>query len=172
MTISIIAAVSENNVIGRNNRLPWHLPADMKFFKEKTMGHCIIMGRKNYDSIPKKFQPLPGRINIIISRNHDLKIPKATVVHSLKEAIMVARDNNETECFIIGGGEIYKQALEYCDKIYLTQIHHNFEGDVFFPELKKEQWKELSRTDYPKDEKNDCAFSIIELQKSIPHSIG
>src|SRR5258706_13667816 len=116
MTISLIAAVSENNVIGKDNQLPWYLPADMKYFREKTMGHCVITGRKNYDSIPEKFRPLPGRTNIIISRNPDLKIPGAIVVHSLQEAIQFVSQKKETECFIIGGREIFKQALEYCDK--------------------------------------------------------
>src|SRR5437016_4645825 len=122
MIISLIVAVSENNVIGRNNQLPWHLPIDMKFFKEKTMGHCVIMGRKNYDSIPLKYRPLSGRTNIVVTRNRNLKLPEVIVKHSLEEAIDYAREKKETECFIIGGGEIFKDALVRADKIYLTRI--------------------------------------------------
>src|SRR5712671_3564136 len=117
MILSLIVAVSENNVIGKDNQFPWHLPVDMQFFKEKTMGHCVIMGRKNYDSIPLKYRPLQGRTNIVITRNKDLKIEDGILVHSLDEAINVAEKKNETECFIIGGGDIFKQAIEKADKI-------------------------------------------------------
>jgi len=165
MIISLIVAASENNVIGRNNKLPWHLPDDMKFFKDKTMGHCAIMGRKNYDSIPDKYRPLSDRTNIVVTRTHGLKIPRVIVAHSLNEAIENAREKKETECFIIGGGQVFKQAIALCDKIYLTRIHHHIEGDVFFPELKKEEWKEVSRRDHPKDEKHAYAFSFLELER-------
>src|SRR6185436_9235065 len=116
MIISLIVAVAENNVIGRNNRLPWRLPADMKFFKEKTTGHCVITGRKNYDSIPDKFRPLPDRTNIVVTRNQELELPGAIVVTSLDAAIQEAEKRNETECFVIGGGEIFKQVVDRANR--------------------------------------------------------
>src|SRR6187401_820903 len=120
MKISIIVAASENNVIGRNNDLPWHLPADLKYFKDTTMGHCVVMGRKNFESIPPKFSPLQGRTNIVITRQKDYKAAGAVVVNSIEEAIEYSKNKNETECFITGGGEIFKQSLMLCDKVYLT----------------------------------------------------
>jgi len=150
---------------GKDNKLIWHLPDDMKFFKEKTMGHCIVTGRKNYESIPEKFRPLKGRTNIVVSRNKELQLAGAMVIHSLDEAINEAQKRNETECFIIGGGDIFRQALKYADRIYLTRIHHSFEGDVYFPPLDEEQWKEVSRTKFSADEKNPYDFSIIILEK-------
>ena len=134
MTISIIVAVSQNDVIGRNNDLPWHLPKDMKFFKETTMGHCVVMGRKNFQSVPPKYSPLEGRTNIIVTRQEDFLAEGCIVVHSIDEAIRFAKERkNETECFIIGGGEIFAQSLHLCDRIYLTRIHHEIDGDVHFP---------------------------------------
>src|SRR3954471_6943606 len=117
--ISIIVACSENNVIGANNSLIWHLPADMKFFKEKTTGHCIITGRKNYESIPEKFRPLPNRTNIVITRQSDYSAPGASVVNSLEAALEKAKATGDEEIFIIGGAEIFNQALRYTDRIYL-----------------------------------------------------
>nr|AIA13335.1 Dihydrofolate reductase [uncultured bacterium] len=161
MTISIIVAVSENNVIGKNNDLPWHLPADMKFFKDTTMGHCVVMGRKNFQSIPDKYSPLAGRTNIVVTRQKDFKAEGVITAHSIQEAIQVAKEKNETECFIIGGGEIFAQSLHFCDKIYLTRIHHVIDGDVHFPILNIDEWKELSRKDVPADEKNKFSFSFL-----------
>jgi dihydrofolate reductase len=166
MRISIIVAVAENNVIGKNNTLPWHLPADMKYFKDKTMGHCVVAGRKNFESIPAKYRPLPGRINLVVTRNEHYAYPQAEVVHSLEEAIKRAEELGETELFIIGGGEIFKQSLSIVDKIYLTRIHHAFDGDVFFPEIPEPEWKEISRKDCEADEKNLYRYSFIELVKA------
>lgn len=165
MLISIIVAVSENNVIGRNNDLPWHLPADMKYFKNTTMGHCVVMGRKNYDSIPVKYRPFEGRTNIVVTRQKDFKPEGVVIAHSVEEAIAFAKSKNETECFIIGGGEIFSQSLQYCDRVYLTRIHHSFEGDVHFPLLPPEVWKEISRTDVPADEKNRFPFSFLIYER-------
>lgn len=161
MIISIIVAVSENNVIGKNNDLPWHLPADMKFFKDTTMGHCVVMGRKNFQSIPDKYRPLSGRTNIVVTRQKDFKPAEVHTVHSIEEAIQLARNKNETECFIIGGGEIFAQSLDYCDRIYLTRIHSMIEGDVHFPVLNPGVWKEMSRKDIAPDEKNEYPFSFL-----------
>ena len=167
MLISLIVAASENNVIGRNNQLPWHLPDDMKFFKDMTMGHCVIMGRKNYDSIPDKYRPLSGRTNIVITRTHGLKIPLVIVAHSLNEAIETAREKKETECFIIGGGEVFKHSMTLCDRIYLTRIHHHIEGDVFFPEFDAlKQWKLREETRHDADERNACAMSFQMYERA------
>nr|AIA17666.1 Dihydrofolate reductase [uncultured bacterium] len=165
MIISIIVAVSKNNVIGRNNDLPWHLPTDMKFFKDTTMGHCVIMGRKNYDSIPPKYRPFSGRTNIVVTRQKGFQAEGTTVVHSIEDAIEFAKSRNETECFIIGGGEIFTQSLKYCDRIYLTRIHETIEGDVYFPALNQDKWKEVFRKDIPADEKNKYPFSFLTYEK-------
>jgi dihydrofolate reductase len=163
--ISLIVATGKDNVIGKDNKLIWHLPADMKFFKEKTTGHCIITGRKNYESIPEKFRPLPNRTNIVITRQEDYHAPGAFVVHSLEEAVNKAKATGDNEIFIIGGAEIFKQSLPFTDRIYLTDIYHSFEGDVFFPEINKSEWKEVSRTAGPVDEKNLYPHDYIVLEK-------
>nr|AIA17088.1 Dihydrofolate reductase [uncultured bacterium]AIA17503.1 Dihydrofolate reductase [uncultured bacterium]AIA18166.1 Dihydrofolate reductase [uncultured bacterium] len=165
MKISIIVAASENNVIGRNNDLPWYLPLDLKYFKDTTMGHCVVMGRKNFESIPPKYSPLVGRTNIVITRQKDYKANGAVVVNSIEDAIEYARRQSETECFITGGGEIFRQSLQYCDRIYLTRIHAVIEGDVYFPELNMNEWKEVSRDDRPADEKNNYSFSFLRFER-------
>jgi dihydrofolate reductase len=143
--ISIIVAVAENNVIGRDNQLIWHISEDLKRFKELTMGHHIIMGRKTWESIGR---PLPGRKSIIVSRNANFKAEGAAVAGSLLEAIDYAK--NDTEVFIIGGGEIYRGALPLAHKLYLTKVHRRFEGDVFFPEIDTMKWKvELEKKGKP-----------------------
>ncbi len=164
--ISIIVAVANNNVIGKDNTLIWHLPADMKFFKEKTSGHCIITGRKNYESIPEKFRPLPNRTNIVITRQKNYEAPGAIVVGSIEEAIEKAKQTTDNEIFIIGGAEIYKQALPYVDKIYFTKIYHEFNGDVFFPKIETSEWKETSRTKGFIDEKNKYEHDFITFEKN------
>lgn len=166
MDISFVVAVSENNVIGKDNKLIWHLPADMKFFKEITTGHCIITGRKNYESIPDKFRPLPDRINIVITRQKDYKAPGAIVVGSVEEAISKAKELCDTEIFIIGGAEIFKQSFPYVNKIYLTKIYHHFEGDVFFPEFDLKDWKETERIQGIVDERNKYRHDFITLEKN------
>jgi len=164
--ISIIVAVANNNVIGKDNTLIWHLPADMKFFKEKTSGHCIITGRKNYESIPEKFRPLPNRTNIVITRQKNYEAPGAIVVGSIEEAIEKAKQTTDNEIFIIGGAEIYKQALPYVDKIYFTKIYHEFNGDVFFPKIEPSEWKETFRTKGTIDEKNKYEHDFITFEKN------
>ena len=166
MKVSLIVAVSENGVIGKDNDLIWHLPKDMKFFKETTQGHHVIMGRKNFESIPHKFRPLPNRTNVIITRQSDYKAEGCLVVNSVEESIEIAKQNEDTEPFIIGGGQIYKIALEQnlVDRIYLTRIHHVFEGDTFFSELNSD-WEEVKREDCFADEKNKYDYSFIVLEK-------
>ena len=165
MILSIIVAVAENNVIGKDNTLIWDLPTDMKFFKEKTKGHAIITGRKNYESIPEKFRPLPDRTNIVITRQVDYKAPGAVVVTSIEAAIQYAKQHfaNE-EVYVIGGAEIYKQTISICDRIYLTRIHHSFEGDAFFPELTTD-WKLIEQKDVAVDEKNKYPFTFETWQR-------
>ncbi len=166
MRVSLIVAVSENGVIGKDNDLIWHLPKDMKFFKETTLGHHVIMGRKNFESIPHKYRPLNDRTNIVITRQLGFKAEGCIVVNSVVAALDIAKNNGDTEPFIIGGGQIYKIALEQnlVDRIYLTKIHHNFDGDTFFPELNSE-WKEINRQDCFSDEKNKYDYSFIVLEK-------
>ena len=166
MKVSLIVAVSENGVIGKDNDLIWHLPKDMKFFKDTTMGHHVIMGRKNFESIPHKFRPLPNRTNIVITRQSDYKAEDSIVVNSVEESLEIAKKNGENEAFIIGGGQIYKLALEanLIDRIYLTKIHHLFDGDTFFTELSSD-WEEIKREDCFKDDNHKYDYSFIVLEK-------
>ena len=162
MTISIITAVSENNVIGLDNKLPWHLPADLKHFKSTTMGHHIIMGRKTFESFGK---PLPDRVNIIITRQRDFKAGDCIVVHSLEEAIRAVK--NDDEPFICGGAAIYKEALQIANKMYLTRIHGSFEGDTFFPEFDQSSWKEIQREEFEPDERNPHRYSFSVFEREV-----
>lgn len=162
MIASIIVAASQNNVIGKDNRLPWHLPADLQHFKHLTMGHYVIMGRKTYESIGK---PLPGRTFIIITKNKEFKAQGCFVVHSLDEALLLAEKKNESEAFIIGGAEIFNLAMNKTDKIYLTKIHQDFEGDTFSPEINSELWKETKKENFEPDEKNNYSYSFYEFER-------
>jgi dihydrofolate reductase len=161
MTISLIAALTRNRVIGRHNDLPWHLPDDMKYFMQTTKGHHVIMGRKNYDSIPEKFRPLPNRTNLVVTRQQNLVLPQCTVVHSLPEAIEIARKGGEQELFIIGGSAIYQLGLPLAHRLYLTEIEAELEGDTWFPALNKAEWKEVSRRHHPADERHAYAFDFV-----------
>ncbi len=162
MKLSIIVAVAENGVIGHNNQLIWHLPEDLKMFKRLTSGHPIIMGRKTFESIGK---PLPNRTSIIITKNPEFQIEGCITVHSLEEAIEAANEIEENEAFIIGGAEIYRLALPFADTIYLTEVHHAFEGDTFFPAIDKDIWEEVNRTDHDIDEKHLYKYSFVKLKK-------
>jgi dihydrofolate reductase len=163
--ISIIVAVDENNVIGKDNALIWHLPADMKFFKDKTIGHCIITGRKNYESIPLKFRPLPNRTNLVITRQKEYDAPGAIVVSSVEEALNKAKQTNDDEIFIIGGAEIFRQSMHLTDRLYITKIYHSFVGDVYFPTLNLNEWQEISRTKGIVDEKNSYPHDFITYER-------
>jgi dihydrofolate reductase len=166
MIVSIIVAVSNNNVIGKNNNLIWHLPNDMKFFKESTKGHHVIMGRKNFESIPHKYRPLPNRTNIIITRKNNYIAEGCFIVNSMKEALKIAKQNKENEAFIIGGGEIYNLSLklDIIDKIYLTQIDAEFDGDTFFPEIDF-KWQETSRRKCKRDKYHAYNYDFITFEK-------
>jgi len=156
MSISLIAAVSENNVIGKDNKTPWHLPGDLRHFVEKTKGHHVIMGRRTYENLRGS---LSDRINIVLTRQEDLKAEGFFVVHSLKEALEMAKD--DSEIFVIGGAEIFKEAMPLADKIYLTRVHATIDGDKFFPEIDEKEWKILEREDFKADGKNEYDYSFI-----------
>jgi len=165
MIISLIAARTQNNVIGKNNDLPWHLPDDMKYFMQTTKGHYVIMGRKNYDSIPEKFKPLPNRTNIVVTRQPDFRAPGCIVVNTLEEAVKIARNNGEKETFIIGGAEIYNLGFSLADKLYITEINTTLDGDTYFPNFDKKEWKEISKVHHTKDERHIFDFDFVVYQK-------
>jgi len=166
MRISIIAAMGRNRSIGKDNDLIWNLPDDMRFFKEKTLGHVVIMGRKNYESIPEKWRPLPKRTNIILTTSDQLKYDDgALVMNKFEDALNYAKEAGEKEVFIIGGGQIYQLAINKIDRIYLTEINAAFEADVFFPEIRKEDWTEIERIHHPKDEKHLYEFDFVTYDR-------
>ena len=158
--ITIIVAASENNIIGKDNKLIWHLSNDLKRFKELTIGHHVIMGRKTYESMPRS---LPNRTNVIVTRKKDYLAENAIVTNSLDEALSVASEDSQP--FIIGGGEIYKTAMDISDRIELTRVHHHFEGDTSFPEIDKSKWIESNRILNKKDDKHDYDFTFITYNK-------
>ena len=165
MIISAIVARADNRVIGIDNRLPWHLPGDLKWFKEKTLHRHIIMGRKSFESIPK---PLPNRINIVITRDKSYYHSGAYVVHTIDEALKLAYEKNEEEVFILGGGKIYLQTMDIWDRLYLTEVHASPEGDTHFPEIDLNNY-DLAYEEFRKaDEKNehDFTFKILHRRKS------
>jgi dihydrofolate reductase len=165
MSLSLIAAVSKNGVIGRNNDLPWKLPDDMKYFKEMTKGHAVIMGRRNYESVPEKYKPLPYRVNIIVTRQKDFVAPGCQVVNSIEEAVKVGEASNKGEIFDIGGSEIFRLGMPLAKRIYLTEIKAEIEGDVYFPEFDRKQWKEVSRTAHGTDERHAFAFDFVVYER-------
>jgi dihydrofolate reductase len=158
--ISYIVAMDECRVIGKNNQLPWHLPEDLKFFKKVTMGHPIAMGRKTHESIGRL---LPGRENIIITRNVDYHCEGCTMFYSIKDFVEYCREQEE-EIFVIGGAEIFKETFPHCDRLYLTHIHEKFDGDTFFPEFDFNDWELKSSEKGIKDEKNpyDYEFCVYD----------
>jgi len=162
MIISIIVAVAENNAIGYDNHLLWHISEDLKRFKSLTTGHHIIMGRKTFESVGK---PLPGRINIVISRQANYRVEGCLVAKSLEEALELAKQ--DTEVFIIGGGEIYKEALSISDKIYLTRVHAGFAGDTFFPELNLSEWTTDSVQKGKPANDDGLGYTFINLVRDV-----
>lgn len=157
-TLSIIAAVARNRVIGLNNTLPWHLPEDLKRFRALTMGHHIIMGRKTFESLGRL---LPGRTSVIVTRNSRYHVEGALIAHSLEQAIMMC--GSDEEAFLIGGAELYKQGLQLADRLYITEIHAEFSGDAFFPEYDASAWKETSRESYTSEK--GLAFSYVTCER-------
>lgn len=160
--ISIIAALAKNNALGKDNDLIWHLPADLKRFKEITSGHHIIMGRNTFESIGK---PLPNRTSIIITRNEQYDKEGCLVANSIEEAIELAKD--DSNIFIIGGAQIYAQVLEkdLVEQLDITLVHEDFEADVFFPNIHEDVWEEISREDHYADNKNNYNYSFIRYKK-------
>ena len=156
--LKILVAFDENRVIGKNNTLIWHLPADLKRFKALTTGHVIIMGRKTFESIGK---PLPNRTTIVISRQADLQIEGAIIAHSVEEAILKAKSITREDIFIVGGAEIYALSLALADQILVTQLHDIFEGDAYFPEIPSTSWEITEKERGITDEKNAYQFSYI-----------
>lgn len=161
MRLSILVAMAKNRVIGQNNQLPWHLPADLKHFKFLTMGQTIVMGRKTYESIGR---PLPGRENIIITRQSGYDVQGATVVNSLEDALLICEESStiNNESFIIGGEKLYRQTLDICQRMYITEIQRNFEGDVVFPEFDRNNWEEIQRDKHISDAQIEYHFVILE----------
>ena len=166
MVVSLIVAVSENKVIGKDNDLVWHLPNDIKLFRDTTKGHFVIMGRKNYESIPHKYRPLPSRTNVIVTRQDDYKAKGCLVVNSVEKAIEIAQKAGDKEPFVIGGGQIYKHAVEnnLVDRIYLTRVHTEIDGDTYFDDL-DDSWKLVHTDLHPSDEKHSFAFTFQTFER-------
>lgn len=156
-----------NNEIGVQGNLLWHMPKDMRWFKENTLGADVLMGRKTYDSFPEKFKPLPNRTNIVITRNDALSFPEEVLVcNSLEKAFEVAEKCTQTEKYIIGGAEIYKQALPFCNELVLTKVHATFpQADTFFPEIDYNQWHTIWEEHHQKDEKHAYDFSFVRMAR-------
>jgi dihydrofolate reductase len=159
MKISLIVAMGENRVIGVNNRMPWHLSADLKRFRQITMGKPIIMGRRTHESIGR---PLPGRKNIVLTSDRNYAAPGCTVVHGLVEAL---REAGAEEAMVIGGSSLYRDFLPKADRIYLTLIHREFEGDTFFPEFDPKDWREIERLDVDSDPESGLSYSFVILER-------
>jgi dihydrofolate reductase len=169
MKISLIAALAENNAIGYNNDLLWHLPADMRFFKEKTIHHHVLTGRKNYESIPEKYRPLVSRTNLVVTTQKNYRAPGALVFDSIAAAIEHAKKAGEEELFVIGGGEIYRQTMHLAHQLYLTKVHHTFTADTFFPEIDKETWLLETEVPYQADDRNPYAMSFCTYSRKKQH---
>ncbi len=172
MKLALIAAVADNNAIGINNKMPWYLPGDLRYFKAVTMGKPIIMGRKTFDSLKK---PLPGRTNIVITRDKSWQYEGVKVVHSLDDAMALAEAlilaeapaliNGNEEVMVIGGEQIYRLAIEQADRLYLTRVYQSFDGDAFFPEIAQQQWRETSREDIQSEDDQPLTYSYLVLDR-------
>ena len=158
--IALIVAIAENGAIGKNNTLIWHLSDDLKRFKKLTTGHTIIMGRKTFESLPNG--ALPNRNNVVLTHTKNLNFPECKMYNSVAEIVTDFKEGEE-ENFVIGGGHLYRALLPFAEKIYLTRVHHSFEADVYFPEMDFKQWKIESEEKHPSSEKNEFAFSFINL---------
>ena len=162
MNISCVVAVANNNVIGKDNDIPWYLPADLKYFKKITLNHHILMGRNCYESIGR---PLPKRTNVIITRDPFFIASNCLIAHSINEALEIAFDNGEKDAMIIGGGTIYKQTQELWDTLYLTEVDLNVDGDIFFPEINPDEWKLISSESHEPDEKNEHRYTFKKYER-------
>jgi dihydrofolate reductase len=166
MIVKLIVAMDQQRGIGKNNDLMWHLPADMKFFKETTSGQIVVMGRKNWDSIPERFRPLPGRENVVLTRNQDFSADGAKVFHSLEETL-THYQNDERIFFVIGGGEIYRMALELncLDEMYVTHVDATYGADTFFPSINEQDWIVEELFQFHQDEKNEASFTVKHYRR-------
>lgn len=167
MKVSLIVATDLNWGIGKNNDLMWHLPADMQFFKKTTTNHIVVMGRKNYESIPEKFRPLPNRLNVVLSRNTAFTAENCLVFHNLQACLDYFKNEAERTVFIIGGGQIYKEALDanVVDEMFITTVNHTFDADTFFPEFDENNWDTEVVERFTADEKNQFDFVINRLYR-------
>lgn len=166
MKAILVVAVSENLVIGKDNNLIWHLPKDLAFFKKTTLDGVVVMGRKNFESIPEKFRPLPKRTNVVVTRNKDYTANGCMVLHSLSD--VYAEFRNEDRIYIIGGGQIYKQALDndWIDEMLISHVHASFEGDTFFPKIDMEKWRSMPIENHEPDEKNEFGFTVKHYKRN------
>jgi len=167
MKVSLIVAMDLEKGIGRNNDLMWHLTADMKFFRETTTNHIVVMGRKNYDSIPAKFRPLPNRENAVLTRNIDYTAEGCKVFNSLEACLEHYKNKTDKTIFIIGGGEIYRNALELncIDEMYISHVNKIYGADTFFPDFDLKNWKVETVLTHEKDEKNEASFTVVKYQR-------
>lgn len=166
MKLALIVAVAQNRVIGRDNKLPWYLPNDLKYFKQTTLGKPVIMGRKTYESIGK---PLPGRTNIVITRQAGYQPEGVKVVGTVEDAIKVAESvcliDGQEEAMVMGGAEIYGLTLPHCERLYLTEVHAEVDGDAWFPEYEKSEWKEVTREDFKAEGPNPFDYSFVVYER-------
>ena len=167
MKITLIVAMDKNRGIGKDNDLMWHLPSDMKFFKDTTSGHIVVMGRKNFESIPEKYRPLANRENVLLTRNTSFKAEGCSVVHSVDECVNLFSENEERTMFIIGGGEIYRQTIEMdlLDEMYITHVNKSYDADTFFPAFDLKKWKVETVLTKEKDDRNEASFSVLKYTK-------
>jgi dihydrofolate reductase len=167
MKVSLIVATDLEKGIGKNNDLMWNLPADMQFFKSTTAGEVVVMGRKNYDSIPEKYRPLPNRLNVILTRNTEFKAENCLVFHKLKDCLDYFKNETDRKIFIIGGGQIYKEALDQnvVDEMFITTVNHTFDADTFFPDFDQNSWNSEELISKSKDEKNPFDFVVNRFEK-------
>lgn len=164
--IAYVVAMDDNRLIGRQNDLPWRLPDDMRWFRERTIGKPCIMGRKTYDSLPNRFRPLPGRLNIVVTRNRDYEAPGALVVHSVEDALRAAGEVDEI--IIVGGADLFRKLMSLVDRLYLTRVHGAAEGDVYFPEYDAAEWREVFHEEHPSDDRHAYAFTWLVLERVLP----
>jgi len=165
--LSLVVAAGENNEIGKQGRMPWHLPADLKHFKALTLGKPVIMGRRTFEAIGK---PLVGRRNIVITRKSDYRVTGCEIAHSLADALVLAA--GAAEIMVIGGGEIYREALPRAQRVYLTRVHARFDADAFFTGLDPVDWRETAREDHAADARNLYSYSFITLERLVPHNLA
>jgi dihydrofolate reductase len=167
MNVTVIAAVARNGVIGDGRQMPWHLPEDLKHFRQSTQGRPVVMGRRTWESLPERFRPLPGRLNIVVTRQADWRAEGAVVVHSLDEAIEAAERGapDATGCCVIGGAQLYAEALPYADHLVLTEIDRDFDGTVHFPAWNHAAFREVARERHRTAAPNDFEFSFVTYER-------